>query len=52
MTPITTQIYLQEEREVLLDCLERNEKENYPFDLTKFLERVEEINIQLNPGGK
>ena len=38
------QLYLKEEQSILLECLERNELSNYPFDLSKFMLRVEEIN--------
>ena len=35
---------LQEEKTVLLDCMEINANNNYPYDLTSFWERVGEIN--------
>ena len=38
------QTYLKEERQVLLECLERNQKNNYPYDLSKFWCRIEDIN--------
>ena len=38
------QVYLKEERYILIDCVDRNRINNYPFDLTKFWNRVEEIN--------
>ena len=44
--------YLIEERQVLLECLERNYENFFPYDLINFWRRVEDINKILRDDAK